>query len=60
VDTLAEVWNGTAWSLQSSPNHANGPNVLSAVSCGTSQVCSAVGGAENANQIGITLAELGD
>jgi hypothetical protein len=60
MNTLAEVWNGTAWSLQSSPNHPNGTNILSAVSCGTTQLCSAVGGAENANQIGITLAELGD
>jgi len=44
--TLAEVWNGTAWSIQptpnpASPNHAN----LTSVSCTSPGACIAVGSA---------------
>jgi hypothetical protein len=61
LDTLAEVWNGTTWSLQPTPNHANvGLNILSGVSCGASHACTAVGESENVNQVEITLAESGD
>ncbi|HEV2377774.1 MAG TPA: hypothetical protein VGS19_37130 [Streptosporangiaceae bacterium] len=59
--TLAEVWNGTAWSLRSTPNHVNaGQNILNGVSCGASQVCTAVGQTLDAVQIQATLIESGD
>jgi hypothetical protein len=43
--TLVEIWNGTAWSIQPSPNPpaaAEGSS-LSAVSCASAGSCSAVG-----------------
>jgi hypothetical protein len=39
--TLAEVWNGSAWSAQRMPKVSFG--VLSAVSCTTARACTAVG-----------------
>lgn len=60
-DTLAEVWNGSSWSLQSSPNRPNANNnVLNGVSCGAAQTCTAVGVTTDQGQIGATLAEAGD
>ena len=43
--TLAEAWNGTSWSLQSSPNPSEneGGSVLLSVSCLSSTSCFAVG-----------------
>src|SRR5262249_33438896 len=42
--TLGEVWNGTAWTLRSTPNRPTaGRNILIGVSCGANQVCTAVG-----------------
>jgi len=43
--TLAERWNGTEWSLQSTPN-SSGVNFLSGVSCSSPNQCVAVGEAE--------------
>jgi hypothetical protein len=60
-DTLAEVWNGTTWSLRSTPNRASAQqNILNGVSCVTGQACTAVGQAVDANQIETTLVESGD
>jgi hypothetical protein len=43
-DTLVERWNGTAWSVQSSPNRSGvHTSVLNAVSCATKTTCVAVG-----------------
>src|SRR5207302_5694680 len=39
---LAEVWNGTAWALQTVPNPAGASGVLQAVSCTSSSACLAV------------------
>ena len=59
--TLAEVWNGTAWTLQPTPNRsASAPNLLNGVSCGASQTCTAVGFTQNANGVEITLTLRGD
>jgi hypothetical protein len=59
--TLAEVWDGTTWNLRSTPNHVNaGQNILNGVSCGASQVCTAVGQTQNAVGIQATLVESGD
>jgi hypothetical protein len=59
--TLAEVWNGQAWSLRSTPDNRNaGQNLLSGVSCGASQACTAVGQTRDAGLIPATLIEAGD
>jgi hypothetical protein len=42
--TLAEVWNGTAWTTQPTPNlHALPNNDLAGVSCPSARSCTAVG-----------------
>ncbi len=42
--SLAERWNGSSWSLQSTPNPGLGvSDLLSAVSCSSSKSCTAVG-----------------
>jgi hypothetical protein len=57
--TLAEVWDGTAWSIESSPNPGTG-DMLEGVSCGASQVCTAVGQAPDLGGVNSTLIEAGD
>jgi hypothetical protein len=42
-ETLAERWNGTEWSVQSTPNGGSFGNNLAGVSCRASNACSAVG-----------------
>jgi len=44
--TLAEVWNGTAWSIQATPNPTGDDpsGELDAVSCSAADACTAVGG----------------
>ena len=59
--TLGEVWNGTAWTLRSTPNRPSaGRNVLSGVSCGASQMCTAVGDTQDVGGTLATLIETGD
>jgi hypothetical protein len=41
--TLVESWDGTAWSIVSSPNPSTAENTLGAVSCVGSTSCTAVG-----------------
>jgi hypothetical protein len=41
--TLAEVWNGTTWSISPSPDVGTGDNYLTAVSCTGSTDCVGVG-----------------
>ena len=42
--TLAERWNGTGWTVQSTANPANGGfNILSAAACASTTTCTAVG-----------------
>ena len=44
IVTLAEAWNGTAWSIQATPNPAgNQVSVLTSVSCSAVNACTAVG-----------------
>jgi hypothetical protein len=44
AETLAEAWNGTAWTVQATPNPTSMPNnVLSGVSCTSNKACTAVG-----------------
>jgi Ser-Thr-rich glycosyl-phosphatidyl-inositol-anchored membrane family len=42
-DTLVESWNGTTWSIVSSPNPGTAHNVLASVACTSSTSCVAVG-----------------
>jgi len=60
LQTLVEVWDGTTWSLRSAPNPSPAEDLLSGVSCGASQVCTAVGQAQDAGGIPSTLIETGD
>lgn len=41
--TLAERWNGSKWSYQSTPSLNSGPSRLEGVSCTSSTACTAVG-----------------
>jgi hypothetical protein len=55
--TLAERWNGTAWSIQHTPNPAGAPvSLLNGVSCASATACTAAGGYNNGTA-GVTLAE---
>lgn len=53
--TLAEWWNGTSWTIESTPNPA-GNNQLKGVSCVSAEACTAVGSAVNVSAYS-TLAE---
>ena len=44
--TLVESWNGTSWTVQSSPNSTQKVNGLVGVSCTASSACTAVGSAQ--------------
>ncbi|MGD0082452.1 MAG: hypothetical protein ABSD78_04545, partial [Acidimicrobiales bacterium] len=50
--TLAEVWNGTKWSAEPTPNPTGSYSFLSGVSCTSARACTAVGHGYNG-----TLAE---
>lgn len=41
--TLAERWNGTSWSLQTTPNAGGAENVLYGISCTSKSACTAAG-----------------
>jgi hypothetical protein len=42
-ETLVEAWNGTAWTISTTPNVGTGQNTLSSVACPSSTYCTAVG-----------------
>lgn len=54
--TLAERWNGTTWTIQSSPALA-GNAELSGVSCASTTACTSVGSTVNGSNVQVTLAE---
>jgi len=56
---LVEDWNGTAWTLESSPNTSSGGRLVG-VSCASSQTCTAVGEAADEGGVPSTLIETGD
>lgn len=61
INTLAEVWDGTTWSMRSTPNHSYaGQSILNGVSCGASSVCIAVGQGQDIGGTEATLTESGD
>jgi len=53
VGPLAERWNGTGWSIQSTPNPAPG-GLLAAVSCTSASACTAVGNLNGTAHAGST------
>jgi|SRR5665213_1027371 len=57
--TLAEVWNGTSWTVQTTPNPSGAiSSNLSAVSCSSATACTAVGAYENNSGTFVMLAEV--
>jgi hypothetical protein len=55
--TLAERWNGTTWTIKSTPNPSGAqPSELTGVSCTSATACTAVGGSRSAGTE-VTLAE---
>ena len=57
--TLVESWNGTSWSIISSPNEGSNPG-LDRVSCTSSTNCVAVGSYNNSSSVEQTLVEAWD
>ncbi len=56
--TLAERWNGSSWTVQSTPNPAGAKgSVLKSVSCTSSTACTAVGYYVNSGGTNVPLAE---
>jgi hypothetical protein len=58
--TLAEVWNGTSWAIQGTPNKAGySDSALAGVSCTSVSACTAVGAysKDEYNNTSFTLAE---
>lgn len=56
--TLAERWNGTEWSIQSTPNPTGAKqSQLESVSCGSATACTAVGWYINSSGTRMALAE---
>jgi hypothetical protein len=56
--TLAEVWDGTSWQVQTTPDPAGArASGLSGVSCTSASACTAVGNYTNAGGNQVTLAE---
>jgi hypothetical protein len=56
--TLAERWNGAAWSLGATPNRGSDDNDLGAVACTGAAHCLAVGAYANSSGTILTLGEL--
>ncbi len=60
IETLAERWDGTSWTIQSTPNPSGSNNsVLDGVSCTSPSACTAVGQYDSAGT-NVTLAERWD
>jgi hypothetical protein len=55
--TLIEKWNGTAWSIVTSPNHGASDNSLNGVTCASTSECWAVGDYVNGSGVDQTLIE---
>jgi hypothetical protein len=61
LSTLAERWNGTAWSIERTPNpRGASTSVLFAVSCPSATACVAVGNHKNGSGGHVMLAEAWD
>ena len=60
TETLAEVWNGTVWSVVSSPNVGTSDDELLSVSCVSVSECVAVGYVDIGNYVLETLVMVWD
>jgi hypothetical protein len=59
--TLAEVWNGTKWSIRPTPSNPEvSQNGLDGVSCVAGHGCTAVGATNDSGPFTATLIETGD
>jgi len=58
--TLTEIWDGTSWSVATSPDVGSGDNALSAVSCSDATDCVAVGSSYSSSDVYRTLIESWD
>jgi len=57
--TLGEVWNGTSWSIQTTPNAAGADtSSLHSVSCVSAGSCEAVGSYTDSSGVEVTLGEV--
>lgn len=57
-ETLAERWNGTAWTIQTTPNPTGAlASVFGGVSCTSATACIAAGAYLNSSDYALTLAE---
>jgi hypothetical protein len=57
---LVEVWDGTTWTQQSSPNPVGPANILRSVSCASATACVAVGENDDPSYFKTNLAEVWD
>lgn len=57
AQTLIEAWNGTSWSITSSPNSGAYSNQLSGISCQQANTCVAVGYSNTSLSVSKTLIE---
>jgi hypothetical protein len=58
IVTLAESWNGTEWTIKTTPNPSGAKeSYLTGVSCSISTACTAVGRYKNSSGVLVTLAE---
>jgi hypothetical protein len=56
--TLVEVWNGSTWTVESTPNPEGATeSLLRGISCRSATVCTAVGEYKNSSGVKLTLAE---
>jgi hypothetical protein len=58
--SLAEHWDGTSWTVQSTPNPTDGESVLTSVSCPSANACTTVGTFSPQAGTLVTLAERWD
>jgi hypothetical protein len=58
--TLAEIWNGSTWSIVPTPNPGDSYNLLGAVSCTSSTFCMAVGWSQSDEDASMNLIETWD
>lgn len=55
--TLAEVWNGSTWTIGTTPDPSTSLNQLEAVSCTAATACTAVGSYMGSASLQVTLGE---
>ena len=55
--TLVEHWDGSAWTIEPSPNPPAVGAYLTGVSCTTATACTAVGHYQNGLNMDVTLVE---